>query len=82
MTYVYIHMSYIYQAYSGICYTILGTLCLINKLESIQRRAACFVMSDYYSTNSVSTMLHRLEWNTVQSQNKVLNLVLFYKIIY
>ena len=58
------------------------TRCLINKLESIQRRAAHFVMSDYYLTSSVSAMLHRLERNTIESQVKVLSLVLFYKIIH
>ena len=58
------------------------TRCLINKLESVQRRAARFVMSDYYLTSSVSAMLHRLEWNTIESQVKVLSLILFYKIIH
>ena len=58
------------------------TRCLINKLESVQRRAARFVMSDYCLTSSVSAMLHCLEWNTIESQVKVLSLVLFYKIIH
>ena len=60
------------------------TRCLIHKLESIQRRAAR-VMSDYHFTNSVSVMLHRLEWNTMEimeSQIKVLSLVVFYKTIH
>ena len=39
-------------------------------------------MSDYHYTSSVSTMLHHLKWNTVESQVKVLSLVLFYKIIH
>ena len=46
------------------------TRCLINKLESVQRRAARFVMSDYYLTSSVSAMLHcmpGMEYNRVSS---------------
>ena len=39
----------------------------INKLESVQRRAACFVMHDYYQTSSVSNMLLRLNWNTMET---------------
>ena len=39
-------------------------------------------MSDYHFTSSVSAMLHCLEWNTAESQIKVLSLVLFYKIIH
>ena len=31
--------------------------CSINKLESVQRHTACFVMSDYYPTSRVSVML-------------------------
>ena len=61
---------------------LIGFLQRINKLESIQRRAARFVMSDYYLKSSVSAMLHRLEWNAIEYQVKVLSLVLFYKIIH
>ena len=39
-----------------------------DKLESIQRRAARWVLSDYSRTSSVSLMLHQLSWPTLQIQ--------------
>ena len=39
----------------------LHTRYLINKLESVQRRATRFVMSDYYIISRVSVMLHHLD---------------------
>lgn len=38
------------------------------KLESIQRRAARFAMKDYKRDSSVTTMLHTLEWDTLQDR--------------
>ena len=39
-----------------------------DKLESIQRRAARWVLSDYSRTSSVPLMLHQLSWPTLQIQ--------------
>jgi len=36
------------------------TIRSINKLESVQRQAACFVMSDYNRYSSVSNMIYVL----------------------
>ena len=55
----------------------------INKLESVQRRAAHFVMHDYYQTSSVSNMLLCLNWNTMEKQHfKHLRLQMLHKIIH
>jgi hypothetical protein len=37
----------------------------INRLEMVQRRSARFVMGDYHTTSSVTTMLTNLDWNTL-----------------
>ena len=58
------------------------TRCSINKLQSVQRHAARFVMSDYYSTNSVSAMLSDLKWNKIEIQNEEVRLIMFYKILH
>ena len=43
-----------------------------------------YIQHEWHSirTSSVSAMLHRLEWNIIEYQVKVLSLVLFYKIIH
>ena len=51
------------QIYSGICSCCLACDRAVNKLESVQRCAACFVMNDY---SSVTNMLSRLHINTVE----------------
>jgi len=56
--------------------------CSINKLESIQRRAARFGMNYYVQTSSVSNMLLHLDWNMIESHIKLLRLQLLHKIIY
>ena len=43
----------------------------INKLESIQRRAAHFVMSDYHWTSSVTEMIKTLNWTNIESRNRL-----------
>ena len=57
------------------------TLCNINKAEAIQRRAARFVLNDYSWYSSVTAMLDRLSWNTLQKRRSSLKLVMFFKII-
>ena len=53
----------------------------INNLEGIQRRAARFVMSDFSTYSSVSTMLSNLKWETLHHRRKSLNLIMFFKIL-
>ena len=51
-----------------------------NKLEMVQRRAARFALSDYSPTSSVTGMLNKLQWESLESRRKIARLVMFYKI--
>ena len=51
-----------------------------NNIESIQRRAARFVRSDYSRTSSVLSITRELGWASLQSHRTVHDLTLFYKI--
>ena len=51
-----------------------------NKLEVVQRRAARFALSDYSPTSSVTGMLNKLQWESLESRRKIARLVMFYKI--
>ena len=42
----------------------------INKLESVQRRAARFVTGEYRTTCSVSEVISNLVWETLQERGK------------
>ena len=53
----------------------------INKLESVQRRAARFVCKDYRYDSSVTSMLDKLGWKDLAHRRKHLRLTLLYKII-
>ena len=54
----------------------------INKLESIQHRAARWVTRDYQYTSSVSKMLQDLNWRTLDQRRIDSRLVLLYKVTY
>ena len=54
----------------------------INKLESVQRRAARWVTRDYRYTSSVSAMLRDLNWHTLDQRRIDSRLVLLYNITY
>ena len=54
----------------------------INKLESVQRRAARLVTRDYQYTSSVSSMLQDLNWRTLDQRRIDSRLVLLYKVTY
>ena len=54
----------------------------INKLESVQRRAARFIMNNYCQSSSVSNMLSYLHWKTIESHFKHLRLQMLHKIVY
>ncbi len=53
-----------------------------HKLEMVNRRAARFVMNDYSSTSSVTTMLDSLQWPSLESRRENQRLVLMYKIVH
>ena len=54
----------------------------IQRIEMVQRRAARWVLSDYSPYSSVSDMLERLGWRTLEQQRADSRLVLFYKIVH
>ena len=58
------------------------TLNDIQKIEMVQRRAARWVLGDYSPYSSVSDMLGRLGWCTLEQRRADSRLVLFYKIVH
>ena len=52
----------------------------IDCIESVQRRAARFVNSDYSRYGSVSSKLTDLNWPSLQSRRRTCDLGMFYKI--
>ena len=53
----------------------------INKLESVQRRAARFDTGNYNTTSSVTTMLNHLNWDTLQQRCVRAKAIMMYRII-
>ena len=47
----------------------------------VQRRAARYVTNRYRNTNSVTSMLGDLEWDTLETRRKKIRLAMMYKII-
>ena len=54
----------------------------INKLESVQRRAARFVCRDFRCQSHVSDMLRDLNWKTLEDCRTISRLTLLYKSIH
>ena len=54
----------------------------IHKLESIQRRAARWVLKDYDRYSSVTSMLQYLSWPDLQTRRKISRLQTFYKTLH
>lgn len=52
----------------------------VDKLESIQRRAARFVMNNYERTSSVTDMLHTLGWQSLEQRRKISRLSMMFKV--
>ena len=53
-----------------------------HKLEMVNCCAARFVMNDFSTTTSVTTMLDNLQWPTLESWQENKRLVLMYKIVH
>jgi hypothetical protein len=53
----------------------------INKLESVQWRAARFATGNYNTTSSVTTMLNHLKWDTLQQHCLRTKEIMMYRII-
>jgi hypothetical protein len=56
------------------------TTAIINKIEQVQRRAARFVNNDFRRQNSVTEMLQKLKWDSLQERRARSQLVMLYKI--
>ena len=56
--------------------------CLIHNLEMVQRRAARYVFHQYHRTTSVTGLLERLKWETLEDRRHKLRLILTYKILH
>ena len=54
----------------------------IDQLEDVQRRAARFVLSDYDYMSSVTEMITKLSWDSLQVRRQAYRLATFYKIHY
>ena len=54
---------------------------LINKLEAVQRHAARFACRDYSPRSSVTEMLQKLEWDSLQTRRSAARLTMMFKIV-
>ena len=52
----------------------------IDKLESIQRQAARFVMNRYHNTSSVSQLIETLGWQSLEQRRQISRLSMLFKI--
>ena len=52
----------------------------INKLEMIQRRSARFVRNNYHNRSSVTDMIAKLNWRSLEDRRKETRLTMLYKI--
>jgi len=67
---IYVHSILEYAACSWVPHTKQN----IDKLESVQRQAARFVMGDYHLTSSVTEMLNTLQWDSLNHRRNVFRL--------
>ena len=54
----------------------------ISKIEMVQRRAACWTFGNFDNRASVTEMLNKLGWRTLEQRRADARLCLFYKIFY
>ncbi|KAL8574795.1 hypothetical protein ACOMHN_031902 [Nucella lapillus] len=52
----------------------------INQLESVQNAAARYVVGDYRRTTSITALLNRLKWPSLQKRRTAARLTMLYKI--
>jgi len=52
----------------------------INKVESVQRNAARFTCPDYRRTSSVTAMLQKLQWDSLQQRRARSRVLIMYRI--
>jgi len=54
----------------------------IQRIEAIPRRATRFAMNCYSKYQSVTSMLHQLDWLTLDDRRNQLKLMMMYKILH
>ena len=54
----------------------------ITMIESVQRRAVRFVTNNYDRTSSVTAMLLRLDWPSLEQRRKIAKAIMLYKILH
>ena len=54
----------------------------VATVESVQRRAVRFVCNNYRRSTSVSSLINKLNWSSLQERRTIIDLSLFYKIQY
>ena len=54
----------------------------INTIEMIQRRAARFIFNDYIWDSSITNLLNKLKWQTLQRRRNNCKAIMLYKIIH
>ena len=52
----------------------------IDKLKAVQRRAARFVLRCFHNTLSVSDVLKRLQWPSLEQRRRIACLLMLYKV--
>jgi hypothetical protein len=52
----------------------------IHWLEMVQRRAARYFTNRYHNTSSVSSMIEKIEWTTLEERRKHSRLLMMYKL--
>jgi len=57
------------------------TTSAIHKIEMVQRRAARYTTSRYHNTSSVTDMLEKLKWESLESRRTKQQLTMMYKIV-
>jgi hypothetical protein len=53
-----------------------------NKLEMVERKAACWVLNRFSLKDSVTEMLSALKWKTLESRRSTARLSMMYKMLY
>ena len=53
----------------------------VHKIEMVQRRTARCATNDYARTTCVTSLLHQLDWQTLEERRSVARLCLFYKVV-
>jgi len=56
--------------------------CHFNRPEAIQNHAACFIVSNYSTANSITAIKNSLSMRSIETQHEHLHLIMFYKILH